>query len=293
MATGELKHGGEIAGLSMSVYLEIMTILGAYRDALVLVGGWAPYFILERFGHEDGDFRHVGSIDIDIAVDHRRVSPDQYASIVGRLERHGYRQRLDRLGQPIPFIFDRTVALRDGRETDIEVDFLAGEYEGTGRSHRHQRVQHDLLARKARGCDVVFDHCFEYELSGILPDGAENTVQVKIADIVGCLTMKGITLGERYHDKDAYDVHSVIAHYRGGPAGAALAVRPHLGKALVREGIDTIARRFQSIRSVGPLGVGRFLASDSVEQERITADAFVNVGEFIKILEKSLPQAAS
>lgn len=29
---------------------ELMTVLGSYRDALVLIGGWAPYVILERFG---------------------------------------------------------------------------------------------------------------------------------------------------------------------------------------------------------------------------------------------------
>lgn len=285
MATEEVNYGQDVAALSMSVYLEIMTILGAYRDSLVLVGGWAPYFILERFGRDD-DFQHVGSVDIDIAVDHREVSPDQYSSIVGRLERHGYRERPDKKGRPIPFSFKRTVPLKNGREIIIHVDFLAGEYEGTGRSHRHQRVQDELLARKARGCDVVFDHYFEHELRGALPDGTENTVQVKIANVVGCLTTKGITLGERYHDKDAYDIYSVIAHCRGGPAGTAQVVKPHLGSTLVCEGIDAIAEKFQSIRSTGPVGVGRFLASDSAEMERITADAFVSVREFIEILEK-------
>jgi hypothetical protein len=234
-------HGGEIAQLSLSVYLELMTILGAYREALVLVGGWAPYFILERFGREDTDFRHVGSIDIDVAVNPRLVSPDEYASIVERLERRGYRQRLNRLGQPIPFVFEREVSLGEERDAHIiEIDFLAPEYGGTGKSHRHQRVQHDLLARKARGSDVVFDHCFDYELTGVLPDGAENAVHVKIADVVGCL----------------------------------------------REGIDTIAEKFESIRSVGPVGVGRFLGSDSAERERITADAFISVSEFIGALEE-------
>ncbi len=270
----------------MSVYLEMMTILGAYRDALVLVGGWAPYFILERFGQGESDFQHMGSVDVDIAIDHRQVSPDQYSSIMDRLERHGYRQRLDRLGDPIPFIFERMVKSGTGRERAIHVDFLAGEYEGTGRSHRHQRVQRDLLARKARGCDVVFDHCFDHELRGTLPDGAKNVVQVKIADIVGCLTTKGITLDERDHEKDAYDIYSVIAHYAGGPAGAARAVRPHMRDTLVREGVGTIAGKFETIRSIGPQRVGRFLASDSAEMERITADVFVSVREFIQAVEQ-------
>jgi len=287
MARGDPEPSGEIARLSLSVYLELMTILGAYREGLVLVGGWAPYFILERFGREGADFRHVGSIDIDIAVNHRLVSPDQYTSIVERLERRGYSERLNRVGQPIPFIFEREVELGEGQGARIiEVDFLAPEYGGTGKRHRHQRVQHDLLARKARGCDVVFDHCFDYELRGILPNGAENTVQVKIADVVGCLTMKGIVLGERYHEKDTYDLYSVITYYSGGPEGAAQAVKPHLDNALVREGIDTIAQKFKGIRSVGPVGVGNFLASDSAERDRLIADAFVNVSEFIKALEE-------
>ncbi|MBC8446262.1 MAG: hypothetical protein H8D78_00795, partial [Chloroflexi bacterium] len=45
MVVGDFDQGGAIARLSLSVYLELMTILGAYREALVLVGGWAPYFI--------------------------------------------------------------------------------------------------------------------------------------------------------------------------------------------------------------------------------------------------------
>ncbi|MEA3459741.1 MAG: hypothetical protein U9R11_03550 [Chloroflexota bacterium] len=287
MAIGDPDQRGGAARLSLSVYLELMTILGAYREALVLVGGWAPYFILERFGREDTDFRHIGSVDIDIAVNPRLVSPDEYASIVERLERRGYRQRLDKLGQPIPFIFERKVELGEGRPSRIiEVDFLAPEYGGTGKKHRHQRIQDDLLARKARGCDIVFDHCFDYELKGVLPGGAENTVKVKIAGLVGCLTMKGIVLGERYHEKDAYDIYSVITYYRGGPGGAAQEVKPHLGNSLVHEGIDNIAEKFQSIRSIGPAGVGNFLAADSAERDRLAADAFVNVGEFIKALKE-------
>jgi hypothetical protein len=62
MAIGDPRHGEGIARLSLSVYLELMTVLGAYREALVLVGGWAPHFILEQFGRKDTDFRHVGSI---------------------------------------------------------------------------------------------------------------------------------------------------------------------------------------------------------------------------------------
>jgi hypothetical protein len=80
-----------------------MTTLGAYRDALVLIGGWAPYLILRKFG-EPGDFArgdfdprdfatgfaHVGSIDIDFVVDPAAIDADQYATIVELLLTRGY-----------------------------------------------------------------------------------------------------------------------------------------------------------------------------------------------------------
>jgi hypothetical protein len=37
MTTEEMNYGQNLAALSMSVYLGIMTMLGAYRDSLVLV----------------------------------------------------------------------------------------------------------------------------------------------------------------------------------------------------------------------------------------------------------------
>src|SRR5712692_1304195 len=77
---------------------EIMTILGAYRESLVLIGGWAPYLILEQFGEPRGEyvdgaqtfdaevtsdrFVHVGSIDIDFVVDPAVIDAERYATIV-------------------------------------------------------------------------------------------------------------------------------------------------------------------------------------------------------------------
>ena len=36
----------------LSVLIELMTILGEYRDSIVLVGGWIPYFLLENSRNE-------------------------------------------------------------------------------------------------------------------------------------------------------------------------------------------------------------------------------------------------
>lgn len=72
------NYGDDITATSLSGLAELMTALGAYRDALVLIGGWAPFFILEQFGEPGASqadafqadafqtaFEHVGSIDIN------------------------------------------------------------------------------------------------------------------------------------------------------------------------------------------------------------------------------------
>ena len=47
-----------------SVLLEIIRILGEYKDNIVLIGGWVPQFL---FQNED-DW-HTGSIDVDLAIE--------------------------------------------------------------------------------------------------------------------------------------------------------------------------------------------------------------------------------
>lgn len=285
---GQFKGG--IAEISKSVILELMSILGAYRNALVLVGGWAPYFLLDRFGKTDSGFQHVGSIDIDIVVNPHVVSKEEYATIVELMEKRGYTQRVDSKGRLQPYIFEREVILPSGKREIVEVDFLGPEYGGTGRSHRHQRIQPDLLARKARGSDIVFDHYFEYELKGKLPSGAENTVRIRVADVVACLTMKGVVLGGRYKEKDAYDIYSVISYYKNGPGEVAYEIKLHLSNKLVRESISVIAEKFKSMKSVGPRWVADFLlgpegATPAGNRDMVITDAYMRVQEFLNKLK--------
>ena len=41
-------------GACLSVLVELTTILGEFRDNIVLVGGWIPYFLMEKTRHEHG-----------------------------------------------------------------------------------------------------------------------------------------------------------------------------------------------------------------------------------------------
>jgi hypothetical protein len=89
--------------------------------------------------------RHIGSIDVDLALNHKTLKDPGTRTICRLLFERGYHRDEDQ-----PFIFWRTVTVGD-RPIDVEVDLLAGEYEGTGKGRRTQAVQ-DIRARKARGC---------------------------------------------------------------------------------------------------------------------------------------------
>lgn len=281
MARTRSSFGQGIEEASLSVLLELWIVLRSYSEAMVLVGGWAPYFILKVDQEPSNPFEHIGSIDIDVALNPTLVGTRQYATILELITDRGFRQRTNASGQPIEFSFVRAVQQEPLGSVDVVIDFLGPEYGGTGRSRRHQRIQDVLLARKARGTEVVFSHNFSYRLCGVLPNGAEASTEIQVADVVGSLTTKGIAIGQRYAEKDAYDIYSVVTNFRRGPRDSAALVRQNLEHGLVKEAIRNIAAAFDSIHGRGPQWVADFLEAAPDGRDRIAADAFAQVGRFL------------
>jgi hypothetical protein len=249
------------------VLIELTHLLGEYRDDIVLIGGWVPELLIPP-----GPKPHVGSIDIDLALNHAKIREANYKRIEELLTARGYYQEPDKQ----PFIFFRDVP-SGGSSIKVQVDLLAGEYEGTGRGHRTQDVQ-GLKARKARGCDLAFDMVREISLEGEIPGGGMDRVAVRIASIVPFFVMKGMALDERLKEKDAWDIYYCFLAFPGGIDALVEEFRPHLSNGLVREGLDKIAKHFSSINSIGPKFVADFEAADDPEErERITRDAFERV----------------
>ncbi len=198
-----------------SVLIELVHLLGKYRDDIVLIGGWVPEVLLP---HHSGP--HVGSMDVDIALNHQKIEEEGYKRIEDLLRGRGYRQ-----GEQ-PFIFFRRVKVGDN-EINVEVNLLSGEYEGTPKSHRHQKIQ-GIRARKVRGCDLVFEMPKEIRIEGRLPGGAHDTVTVRVSSIVPFFVMKGMAMDARIKEKDAWDIYYCMLNYPGGIDALAEEFRPHL-----------------------------------------------------------------
>ena len=168
----------------------------------------------------------------------------------------------------------------------IPVDFMAGEYGGAGKSHRTQKVQ-DVRARKARGCDLVFDSPERRRITGELPgQGGKDTVDVNISGIVPFLVMKGMALDDRVKEKDAYDIVYTVRFFPGGSKGLADRCRPLMNNKLVQEGFGKMRKHFISIDSTGPSGNANFQEiqdpdARAIEQRR----AFELVNQLLDMLD--------
>ncbi len=269
---------GDAVEAARSVLLELTRMLGAYREQFVLVGGWVPELLLP-----EAEPKHVGSLDIDLALDHRKLAEPEYRTIHELLTARGYEQD-DRQ----PFIFHRHVTVND-RGIRVQVDLLAGEYEGTGKSRRTQKVQ-DVRPRKARGCDLALDMATELELHGTLPNGAKDSATIRIASIVPFLVMKGMALAGRLKEKDAYDIYFCVKRYPGGIDALVAAFQPHVTHGLVAEGLTKIASKFAQPDGFGPTAVADFdEAQDPGDRALIQRDAYEQVSTLLRHLGVAFP----
>jgi len=273
MVARRTDYTAEAVEAARSVLLELTRLLGEYQDGIVIVGGWVPQLLLSQASR-----RHIGSLDVDVALDHRTLREVGYKTIMQLLLGRGYCQ-----GEQ-PYIFFRTVQ-RAERTFEIEVDFLTGEYTGSTRGHRTQKVQ-DMHPRKARGCDLAVSLATEVTLSGTLPGGGKDTVTLRVASIVPFLVMKAMAMAGRLIEKDAWDIYYCIRYYPGGISKLVEEFRPHLENGLVQEALTKIAEKFASPEHVGPKHVADFEdVTDPEERDLLQRDAFERVNALISRLK--------
>ena len=258
-----------------SVLLEVMTVLGGFRENVVIVGGNVPSLLIPSAKE-----KHLGTLDIDLALDFKHISDDTYKTIIETLCASGYYQEE---GEQ-PFIFHRDIEDKSGSKISVEIDLLAGEYGGTGKGHRHQKIQ-DAQARKARGCDLVFDSAVRVNLAGTLPSGAKNEVIVKVPSIGPFLVMKGMAIWERMKEKDAYDIYYCCRNYPGGLTALVKAIKPLVMNKLAREGLGKIKTKFAIVDGIRPTWVTEFLEIvDREERARVQREAFELVNALMEKL---------
>jgi hypothetical protein len=218
--------------------------------------------------------RYVGSMDVDLALNFQALREPGYKTIQQLLLERDYI-----IDAQQPFIYRKVV----GNQT-VQVDLLTGFYGGTGRKGRTEKIQ-DIRARHARGCELALELNERVTISGLLPDGTEDTTVVHAATIPPYIAMKGMAMHDRIKEKDAWDVYFCLTNFSGGLDALVEAMRPHTGNGLFHEGLTNLAEKFASTKHFGPTSVVNFSeVEDTEERERIMRDSFERVNSLLQRL---------
>ena len=97
--------------------------------------------------------------------------------------------------------------------------------------------------------------------------------------------MKGMALDDRLKEKDAWDIYYCLLNYPEGLDRIAKEFRPYLENGLVQEGLQKIARHFESEKHVGPRFVADFEEITDTEQRQIKErDAYERVNRLLELI---------
>lgn len=238
------------------VIIDVMQVLAAFKDCLVLVGGWLPDLVI---GYADES--HIGSIDVDLALDVDKLNEGRYADMLKLLlSTKRYRQ-----GDK-EFQFVTEVDLKDGDDKVlVEVEFLAPKEVKT--KENKPRLLEGFRVLKADGCAAAFQSPLDHKIKGEMVSGARNTVSLQVASVPDFLVMKAFALIGRDKPKDAYDICYCLDHYTGGIAELGEGWRSRIEDEDIVKAIGYLKEKFETVSSYGTMQVVEF-HNESDEETR-------------------------
>jgi len=255
-------------------------ILKPFADSYVIVDGSVPWLLLDKSKPP-----HLGTLDIDIGLNPDTLRDGEYATLVETFEKAGYQRDIEGLK---PFQLLRLVDVHDGGDqVPVIVDLLAPK----GRKIKGKRPQlvEGFRVLQLDGCGVALRNHTSKTISGSMPDGRPNTVELSIATIPALLVMKGYAICGRDKKKDAYDIYYSARNYPGGASKLGEDCKPLLADPVAYEGFNLLASKFKSREDFGPATVRKFLEEappefSHMEPEQTQTDAFGQVNAFLKAL---------
>ena len=253
------------------VLVELVNLFQEYEKEIRVVGGWVPDLMFPEEGH-------VGSVDVDIMINHLALHDEGYQNMSRILQKNGYKEHPEKF-----FSFIKTVSI-DEVSYDVDVDILAGMYGGTHFKRRSQHVQ-GIKALKATGGNFAFEFpAQKISMEAERPDGAMDVANVNVVAVVPYIIMKTAAMG-RGKSKDAYDIYFIIKHYIGGVRELAKEFNPVRGKKIIEEAKEKLTGKFASENHAGPKDVADFMDLEDEESiEVIKRDAYEQVQALLNLI---------
>ena len=273
-----MDYTPERLNLIKATCLTVVLALGdeICRDEIVIVGGLVPALLFGE-GSDPLLGAHVGTNDLDLALDLVILDGDRYEQIRELLTRAGFKPDESQGGALIRQRWRHT-------DTKSTVDFLMPLTQGDGPSSRGklQNLTGDFAAIKMLGLDLALQNKVPIELTGRDLQGRQVKRSVPVCPSHVFVILKAIAMKNRDKQKDAYDLYYVLRHADGGAAGLGQMLRDFLEHVAFAEMIESLERDFKTIDSRGPMDVCAFLGEAG--NDDLAADVLANVQDLLRVL---------
>ena len=256
------------------VLVDLGQVLASFADCMVVVGGWTPDLLMP-----EAEEPHVGSIDVDLALDAAKLNEGRYAELLKLLlDTRRYRPG----EKDFQLIVD--VDLRDGdKPVQVEVEFLAPKEVKLKKNK--PKLLPGFRVLQADGCGVAFHAPVVLKLDCRNVRGAANRVSLRVASLPDFLVMKAYALGGRDKPKDVYDLCYCLENAPGGMEALASDWKARLEEKEVAQAVLILREKFATLDSFGPQQLVEFHAAIDDESRKMAARrAFELVQKFLSLL---------
>ena len=256
----EPRREGDYSGRQVQaahrVLVDIGQVLAAFHDSIVVVGGWVPDLLVP-----DAEPKHIGSIDVDLALDAEKLNDGRYAELLKLLLDNGRYQMGDKAFQMVT-----DVPLNDGEPpVRVEVEFLAPS--DVKMQKNHPKLLDDFRVLQFPACAAAFQAPVDTEIVGQMTSGAENRVRLRVASLCAFMIMKAHAIGGRDKPKDVYDLCYCLDGYSEGIAALGEEWRQRRGQPLVEQAVQILHEKFETVDHYGPRQLVIFHDSRDPEQD--------------------------
>jgi hypothetical protein len=265
-------YGDRVTRATQRVLLEVFQLLEKFHGSLILIGGWVPIMMIP-----DAEDKHVGTIDVDLAIDDRTLLETGSETMEEILLSNEYQQGTE------PGRYMRQIII-DEQSINVPVDFFTSAQRYIPKNEFLDIT--GIRAIAAPGCELGFDINKKVKVDGVLPNGKPYSTEIKCAGIMPLIVMKAHAMSIRNKTKDAYDIWFCLANHPDGIDIVAQEFLPHLKKASVKNALTLLSRYFESIQDRGPTDVvSEEGTTDKDYKEFLRQDAFQRVQALLKSLD--------
>ena len=251
--------------------LYVFTKLGDLCDEVVVVGGLAPYLLVNQDDLPMGLELHVGTMDLDLGLSLAIFGEKRYQHLTARLREAGFGPGTNANREPQ----QQTWIINLGRP--VTIDFLISQQSESDRPGANVHIESDFAAFTTPGLDLAFRDQRLVSLSGytLLEERANRVIPVCGP---GAFTvLKALAFANRGTNKDAYDLNYVLSGL--GCDDIAQCLDTLLPDTRVERALDIIRNDFTDHDGIGPRRVAQFLTNGP--DDEIQADV---VGYALELL---------